>query len=52
MRKENCIHPSVVASGVTVDVNVAKIVKYVSIASVLIVAIIFISGCLNNWIKK
>lgn len=39
-------------SGVTVDVNVTRIVKYICIASVLIVGIIFGTRCYRDMLKK
>jgi hypothetical protein len=38
--------------GITVKVDVAEIVKYVCIASISIVSIIFITRCINNLINS
>ena len=39
-------------TGVSVKVDVTKIVKYVCIAGVLIVAIIFATRCISNILNK
>lgn len=51
MSKEKYNAPTESESGVTVNVDVAKVVKYVCVAGVLIVAIIFGSRCVSNIFK-
>jgi len=48
MSKEACNAPVEVECGVSVKVDVAKIVKYICVSGVLIVAIIFGTRCLSN----
>lgn len=48
MKKDGCKSQIEAETGVTVKVDVAKIVKYVCIAGVLIVAIIFGTKCFSN----
>ena len=52
MKKEGCKSQMDAETGVTVKVDVAKIVKYVCIAGVLIVAIIFGTNCFSNILKN
>jgi len=51
MSKAGCNAPVEVECGVDVKVDVSKIIKYICIAGVLIVAIIFGTKCLNNVLK-
>ena len=52
MKKEGCKSQIEAETGVTVKVDVAKIVKYICIAGVLIVAIIFGTRCFSNILKN
>ncbi len=54
MSLKNCCTPSESASNVKVSVNVdvPKIIKYLSVASVLIIGIIFGTRCFRNMLEE
>lgn len=52
MRKDSCNEPSEIGCSVTVKVDVARIVRCVCIAGVMIVGIIFGSKCISDYFKS
>jgi len=51
MSKKDCCSPKDIDSAVTVSVDVTKIVKYVCIAGVIIVGIIFGNRCYQKMLS-
>jgi hypothetical protein len=51
MCNEKNNYPEKKCPGITIDINVAEIVKYLCIAGVLIIGIIFGSKCIHSIFK-
>jgi len=52
MSKKECCSPNDTGSSVTVKVDVTKIVKYICIAGVFIVGIIFCTKCCHKMMEE